>query len=204
MWARNDQGVCAEFTSADPTDRYHPDMVWVGVPTALQPWADSTYVINDDGEVQPSSLDYIKEQAKARLAARRWQEETRGAALPGGRVPTGDRDKTLLAGARDKALEEIEAAIAAAVADGGAAEDGRAAGLAITHTLDMGGVPLTATNGQFIAMARAIGGHVQACFDRWGEVWRLLDAAEAWPDVVAVYAAEIDRIRNNEESGWPT
>ena len=198
MWARVDEdGRCAEFTTEDPTGRYHPDLIWVELPEALQAWADGSYILNDDGEVAPPSLDYIKAQAKARLAERRWQEETRGAALPdGGRVPTGDRDKTLLAGARAKALDEIEEAVAAAVAAGGTAEDGRAAGLAITHTLDIGGTPLTASNGQFIAMARAIADHVQACFDRWGEIWRLLDAAETWEDVVAVYAAEID-------AGWP-
>ncbi|WP_207436454.1 hypothetical protein, partial [Sabulibacter ruber] len=87
-------------------------------------------------------LAYIKDQAKALLVARRWKEETAGALLPGGgRVPSQDRDKTMLGGAREKALEEVEEAIAAALAAGRTAEEGRAEGLATTHTLDMGGVP---------------------------------------------------------------
>jgi len=198
MWARiDDENRCAEIVTDDPEGRFHPSITWVPVPAALGGWADSSYVRGAEGTAVPPSLDAIKAQAKARLAARRWTAETAGALLPDGtRVPTRDRDKTLLAGARDKALEEVEEAIAAALAAGDSAEDGRAAGLARMHTLDVGGRPLTATNEMFIAMARAIGAHVQATFDRWGVVWHAIDAAETWQEVVSVYAAEIDR-------GWP-
>ncbi|WP_207458667.1 hypothetical protein [Azospirillum sp. SYSU D00513] len=197
MWARIQDGACAEFTTTDPAGRFHPDVLWAEVPQSLRPWVDTNYLCGEAGTITPPSLAYIKDQAKALLVARRWKEETAGALLPGGgRVPSQDRDKTMLGGAREKALEEVEEAIAAALAAGRTAEEGRAEGLAITHTLDMGGVPFSATNGQFILMARAQANHVQGCFDRWGDIWRALDAAPTWEDVVTVYAAEIDK-------GWP-
>jgi hypothetical protein len=34
MWARIASGLVAELTAIDPTDRFHPDLVWVDVTTA--------------------------------------------------------------------------------------------------------------------------------------------------------------------------
>ncbi|WP_029009404.1 DUF4376 domain-containing protein [Azospirillum halopraeferens] len=198
MWARiDDTGRCAEVTDADPAGRFHPSLRWEPVPDALRDWVDHRYVAVEGGGVAPPSPAYIRTQALERLTERRWRAETGGLTMPdGARLLTRDRDKMLLNGARDKALEEIDETVAASLANGGTAEDGRATGLALVHTVDLGGRPLTATNAQFIAMARAIGTHVQSCFDRWGEIWHAIDAAETWQDTVAVYATEIDR-------GWP-
>lgn len=196
MWTRVENGRCVEFISFNPEGIYPAELIWLEVPQRLRAFVDHNYLI-DNGIIIPPSRGYILSQAHSLLAKRRWREETSGTALPEGRrVPTGDRDKNLLTGARFKTLEEVEAQIAATVSGGGTIEEGRAAGLAITHTLDAGGQPVTATNAEFLAMSKAFADHVQACFDRWGVIWRKLDEAATWQEVVAVYAEEIDQ-------GWP-
>lgn len=87
MWAREQDGLCAEFISFEPTGKFHPDIRWVEVPEALRPWADHSYVIAD-GAVVPPSLDHLLAQMAGRLAARRWQQQTRGVVIAGRRWHT--------------------------------------------------------------------------------------------------------------------
>jgi hypothetical protein len=181
MWARIDNGFAVEFTSEDPSDRFHPDLVWVVVPQALHDWADTAYVADEEDGLRPPSLDTIKAQARARVAARRYQEQGRGVAVGGMRFHTDQEARANLTGAVVLA-REVEA------------RNGPGSYAAKWKTLD-GFTDLDLPG--LVTVGLQAGAFVQACYDREDAIGLLLDAAADWTSVVAVYDAEID-------TGWPS
>lgn len=78
-----DSLTCREFTTIPPAGRFHPSLRWLQVPEALASFADHAYV-EQDGEIAPPSLDYLKSQVKREVTALRWLHETSGLTLPNG------------------------------------------------------------------------------------------------------------------------
>ena len=180
MWARIDNGLAVEFTSEDPSDRFHPDLTWVAVPPSLHSWADTTYVADTEDGLRPPSLDTIKAQARARVAARRYREQGRGVTVGDRRFHTDQEARANLTGAVVLA-REVEA------------RDGPGSYGAKWKTLD-GFIILDLLG--LVTVGLHAGAFVQACYDREDAIGVLLDAATDWAAVVAVHDAEID-------TGWP-
>ena len=199
-WARIASNSVAEIINVDPVNKFHPSIQWLPIPEVL-----NVFIINNaaqvplavvDDAITISDLTAFKQSLRNRLKAKRYEEEIKGRSINGMVIPTDDRSKILLHGARTKAEDEIRETIAAAIAAGKTEEEGRAEGLAITHTLDVNDTPVRGTNAQFIALARAIGNHTQDCFDRWGDIWELIEASDTWEEALATFQAEIN-------TGWP-
>lgn len=107
------------------------------------------------------TLDELKVQKKAEIAAARYEAETAGTTINGVLIDTGRDSQALITGA---AL--------AAVIDGS---------YSLNWKTDAGFIHLTAP--EIIAVAQAVRAHVQACFDREGELVALVDAAETPEDL---------------------
>ncbi|WHS62258.1 phage tail assembly chaperone [Pseudomonas sp. G2-4] len=60
MWARIENGTVVETTDVDPTERFHPDLLWQACPTDTRP--DWTVV---DGNFSPPPAGDASEQVNA-------------------------------------------------------------------------------------------------------------------------------------------
>ncbi|HYD66997.1 DUF4376 domain-containing protein [Azospirillum sp.] len=176
LWARIDEyGRAAEFITFDPSNAFHPDTIWVQVPDLYREWVDTEYIQAEGGSLAPPSLDHLKQQAKARVAARRFMAETGGLTLPDGTGLRTDRESQAMIG-NAVALAQLEpdAPVAFKAASGW----------------------VTLTGAQMQAVGRAVGAHVRACFAREQAIGALIDAADTVDEVLATYDAEKDE-------GWP-
>ncbi len=115
--------------------------------------------------IEPRPLGEVKMEYKAAATELRWQKEIAGILINGVPVATDDRSKTLILGKRAKARENPDMTFRWKAASGDWVE-------------------LTGT--QIIAIADAVADHVQACFDREGELHDAIDAAETAEAVLAV------------------
>ncbi len=171
MWARNDNGRCAEFITSNPEGAYHPDIQWVEVPAPLRAWVDPAYIVTEAGAVAPPSLDHIKDQAKGRAAERRYRAETGGIVVGGAPIRTDRESQALINGA--KALAEAEPAEPVEFKGGG------------------GWVTLDSPT--MIAIGLAVGRHVRDCFRRERAICELIDAAETAAEVIAIFNSQINQ-----------
>jgi hypothetical protein len=120
------------------------------------------------------SLLQRKDEKLAALAQKRWEVEVAGITVEGARIETDDRSKLLLLGKRTKAVEN---------------PDGTMRWKAGTGTF------VDLPNAFIVAAADAVEAHVQACFDREGELTdAILDPAV--DTLEALDAIDI-------QSGWP-
>lgn len=122
--------------------------------------------------LEPIPLDEVKAARKAAATALRWEKEVAGILIDGVPVATDDRSKTLILGKRAKARENPDMTFRWKAASG--------------EWVDL-------TGAQIIAIADTVADHVQACFNREGELHDLIDAAEMAEAVLAVDIA----------TGWP-
>ena len=122
--------------------------------------------------VEPIPLDDIKAACKAAATDLRWQKETGGILIAGIPVATDDRSKTLILGKRAQAQSDPAMTFRWKAASG--------------EWVELTGV-------QIIAIADAVADHVQACFDREGDLHDAIDAAETAEAVLAIDIA----------AGWP-
>lgn len=123
--------------------------------------------------IVPIPLDEMRQARKDEATALRWEREVAGIVINGVPVATDDRSKTLILGKRAKARENPDMTFRWKTA---------------------GGTWVELTGSQIIAIADAVADHVQACFDREGELHDLIDAAG--PDAADVLAVDIT-------TGWP-
>ena len=107
------------------------------------------------------TLDELKAQKKAAIAAARYDAETAGTTVNGITIDTGRDSQALITGA----------ALAAMLDEG----------YALNWKTDAGFIHLSAP--EIIAVAQAVRAHVQACFDREAELCALVDAAETPEDL---------------------
>lgn len=192
-WAREAGGKVAEFIDFDPTGLYPPELAWVPVPEHLERWATHDYVVTDALEVAPPTLDYLVDQLLAELARRGERIASGGAEMPDGyRVDTTQDGRTLLLGAFLRAQR-------LAVTEGPNA--------LITWKVSrrqFEGAPASVV----IERGRLAIDHIQACIDRECAITAAILEAAAAEDattasVVAVFDAEIGRVRDGDEPGWP-
>ncbi|WP_454917419.1 DUF4376 domain-containing protein [Xanthobacter sediminis] len=137
--------------------------------------ADAAAVLAIYEEVTGAStptLESARADALAQLADRRWRAETGGIVVGGLPLPTDERAQLKITGAAVAAERDPE--------------------MSITWKCT-GGVWVTLTAAQVLALADAVRAHVQAAFDREATLAGAITAAET---VEAVAAIDI-------ETGWP-
>ena len=123
-----------------------------------------------------ASLDERKTQLRDALAHRRWEAETAGISVGGGEIATDRESQAMITGAFTRAQDKL--------AQGQTEDTIRFKGMSGWVELD---IPTT------MAIGRAVGDHVQACFDREYDLDTQIEAAE---DDAALDAIDI-------ETGWP-
>lgn len=107
------------------------------------------------------TLDELKAQKKAEIAAARYAAETAGTTVNGIMIDTGRDSQALITGA----------ALAAMLDEN----------YSLNWKTASGFIHLSAP--EIIAVAQAVRAHVQSCFDREGELVALVDAAETPEDL---------------------
>lgn len=148
-----------------------------GQPDPEARWYESgtLYVVGvDQADLEAALVAYdsqsvLRARAAARIAARRYQAETRGIVINGMPIDTGRDSQGLIAGAALAAVIDPQYTVRWKAAHGQFVE-------------------LTAQ--QVIGVATAVREHVQACFDREAELLAELDAGtfadgmleEGWPN----------------------
>lgn len=180
MWGRLERGKLVELVSTDPAGRYHPDLTWVEVSADLAPFVTLAGFEAVNGEIAPAALPPFRAQLLEALAARRWQEETKGALVAGHRYHTdGDSQAKLSA--------------AVQLGDKYEAINGPGSYGVTWKTMD-GFVSLdlaALTNAALLA-----GAHVQAAYGREATIAAAINAATDWREALAAYTTLID-------TGWP-
>lgn len=107
------------------------------------------------------TFDELKAQKRAEIAAARYEREIAGVTVNGIPIDTGRDSQALITGA----------ALAAMLDEN----------YSLNWKTENGFIHLTAP--EIIAVAQAVRAHVQACFDREGELAALVDAAETKEDL---------------------
>lgn len=110
------------------------------------------------------TFDELKAQKKAEIAAARYEAEIAGTTVNGILIDTGRDSQALITGA----------ALAAVIDDS----------YSLNWKTENGFIHLTAS--EIIAVAQAVRAHVQACFDREGELVAQVDAATTKEELDAI------------------
>ena len=146
--------LLADCTAHDAKDVYDEVMaVWGENPT-----------VPDEPLPPEPTLDELKAQKKAAIAAARYEAEIAGTVVDGVTIDTGRDSQALITGA---AL--------AAVID---------STYSLNWKTESGFIHLTAP--EIIAVAQAVRAHVQTCFDHEGELVSLVDAAQTSEELDAI------------------
>ncbi|MCM8738276.1 DUF4376 domain-containing protein [Azospirillum sp. A1-3] len=132
---------------------------------------ETPLVVELTDEELAARLTVAKAERKAAATAKRWEVEVAGTIVNGIPVATDDRSKTLILGKRAQAQADPDMTFR---------------WKAVNGWVELSGA-------QIIAIADAVADHVQACFDREGELHDAIDAAK---DAAAVLAVDIT-------AGWP-
>lgn len=167
MWARIQDGICAEFTTTNPEGRFPPDLVWVSVPVALSEWVDVGCPVDADGKLEPP-LDALKATLLRRLAERRWHQQQLGVAIGGHRFHTDPGS--------------AQALWLSMMTHGGGAP-------LIWKTLD-GFVELSIA--EAVAASSAVITYVQRTFEREAAIAREIIDATSWQQAIGAYCHEVD------------
>lgn len=123
-------------------------------------WGETPTVPDEPLPPEPT-FDELKAQKKQEIAAARYAAETSGTTVNGVLIDTGRDSQALITGA----------ALAAMLDEA----------YSLNWKTENGFIHLTAP--EIIAVAQAVRAHVQACFDREGELVALVDAAEMKEDL---------------------
>ena len=123
-------------------------------------WGEAPTVPDEPLPPEPT-FDELKAQKKVEIASARYEREIAGVEVNGVLIDTGRDSQALITGA----------ALAAMLDEA----------YSLNWKTDSGFIHLTAS--EIIAVAQAVRAHVQACFDREGELVALVDAAETKEDL---------------------
>jgi hypothetical protein len=179
MWVRMQDGRVVEITHFTPTGLFHPALQFVAVPTHMRPWVTQDYVLTGDG-VSPPSLVLFRDQLKAALASKRWQEETKGALVGAHRYHTD---------------QASQAKLTAALFMGQLLEAANGTGsYAVTWKSLDGWVVLSLA--ALTTVALTCGAHVQQAYGREAAIAALIEAAPDWQSALQIYNGNIN-------DGWP-
>lgn len=167
MWARVQDGLCAEFTTTDPEGRFPPDLVWVAVPVALSEWVDVGCPVDADGKLEPP-LDGLKATLLRRLAERRRHQQQLGVVVGGRRFQTDhcSHHALHLAVTMRRGKEALT-----------------------WKTLD-GFADLSVEEAH--AALRAVTEYVQRVFDCEAAIARPILAADSWQAAIGIYCKQVD------------
>lgn len=110
------------------------------------------------------TLDELKAQKKAEIAAARYEREIAGVEINGVLIDTGRDSQALITGAALAAMLDSE--------------------YSLNWKTAVGFIHLSAS--EIIAVAQAVRTHVQTCFDREGELAALVDAATTKEELDAI------------------
>ena len=139
----------------------------LGNPEVWSKKPDGYYTIEEWAALHPApkpTIDELKTQKKAAIAAARYEREIAGVTVNGVLIDTGRDSQALITGA---AL--------AAVID---------SGYSLNWKTTAGFIHLSAP--EIISVAQAVRAHVQSCFDREGELVALVDAAQSAEDLDSI------------------
>lgn len=144
-------------------------------------WTGAQWLLRNEPvtEALPDPADLLaarKAEMKSALAQRRWEAETAGITVGGGAIATDRESQAMITGAFTRAQDKL--------AQGQTEDTIWFKGVGGWVQLD---IPTT------MAIGRAVGDHVQACFAHERDLDALIDAAE---DDAALDAIDI-------EAGWP-
>lgn len=142
MFARVQENTCVEFINFDPVGCFHPNIKWVPVPSHLQPWATPGYIVDANDVAHPGSLDQLRTQVEAAVAAERFKRETSGITLSGSKINTDRASQSMISGAYSSLKNGILTSI--------------------DYKSDSGFITLDLA--AFEGVAQAVAMHVQACF----------------------------------------
>lgn len=126
-------------------------------------WGENSTVPDEPLPPEPT-LDELKVQKKAEIAAARYEAETAGTTVNGITIDTGRDSQALITGAALAAMLDSEYSLNWKTVDG------------FIH--------LSAP--EIIAVAQSVRAHVQSCFDREGELVALVDAAQNEEELNAI------------------
>lgn len=126
-------------------------------------WGENPTVPDEPLPPEPT-LDELKTQKKAEIAAARYASETAGTSLNGVQIDTGRDSQALITGA----------ALAAVIDDN----------YSLNWKTESGFIHLSAP--EIIAVAQGVRAHVQSCFDREGELVAQVDAAQTAEELDAI------------------
>jgi len=126
-------------------------------------WGETPTVPDEPLPLEPT-LDELKAQKKAAIAAARYEAETSGTTVNGVLIDTGRDSQALITGA----------ALAAMLDEN----------YSLNWKTASGFIHLTAP--EIIAVAQSVRAHVQNCFDREGELVALIDAAQTKDELNAI------------------
>lgn len=126
-------------------------------------WGETPTVSDKPLPPEPT-LDELKAQKKAEIAAARYEVETAGTTVNRITIDTGRDSQALITGA----------AVAAMLDEN----------YSLNWKTTSGFIHLTAP--EIIAVAQAVRAHVQSCFDREGELVALVDAAQTAEELDAI------------------
>ena len=126
-------------------------------------WGETPTVPDEPLPPEPT-LDELKAQKKAAIAAARYEAETAGTAVSGVTIDTGRDSQALITGA----------ALAAVIDQN----------YSLNWKTPTGFIHLAAS--EIIAVAQAVRAHVQACFDKEGELVARINAATTKEDLDAI------------------
>ena len=138
-------------------------------------WTDEFAVVDAFAQAHPENvrheslppeptLDELKAQKKAEIAAARYAREIAGTTVNGITIDTGRNSQALITGAALAAVIDSD--------------------YSLNWKTGSGFIHLTAP--EIIAVAQAVRAHVQSCFDREGELVALVDAAQTAEELDAI------------------
>ena len=175
LWARIEEGRCAEFTDRDPAGRYPDHDRWVQVPEAYARFVDLTWIVDAAGGPMPGDLAAFRQTLKDAVAERRYQAQV-----------TGPLHNDLRYHADNQSVSVMETALAAArryeAANG-------AGSFTTTWKARTGFAALTLPDLE--AAANAVMLFVQRCFNREAEIALALDGLQDHAALFAAYSTMI-------------
>ena len=156
---REDEGSFAFIPNGDHVV-FDGSIPWVEVSEPVVRLSDNSLAFKSD----PRVFADVKTQKKAEIAAARYEAEIAGVTVNGVTIDTGRDSQALITGA----------ALAAVIDEN----------YSLNWKTSAGFIHLTAP--EIIAVAQAVRAHVQACFDREGELVALVDAAQTVEELDAI------------------
>ncbi len=197
-WARVDGTRIKILYDEQPTLQ-NSSQKWLNqvieIPKNLQPFVTTQYTYQNNQFIPPS-LQYVKDTIHRLVHEKRRDMLNKGYTVPGTdiRILTGNDDRILINGAYSLIKDQVERLTAKFVSEGATLEDAKAQALSTTNYF-MNGYPRQLSNALVIQIGYLTGCYVQACFNRQGYLYDLINTCSTVEEAIDIYHSEI-------EAGW--